>query len=197
MKYYIYILINKINGKMYVGQTNNLAKRLREHKAKDRLISKRTPLYHAINKYGFENFQLIEIESFNNEKDVDEAEIFLIQFFETRNRKFGYNIAEGGKVNRGFKHSEKFREEQSLRKIEYFKHNKNTNLGKKQSEEFKTKLSNLWKGEKSLTAKLTNCEAQLIRKLRSTKMYSIKDLANMFSVSQTTIYSILINKYYQ
>jgi len=111
--HYIYILRNKVNDKIYVGQTNNLKKRFIEHKAKDRLRTKGTPLYCAIHKYGFYNFEMIEIESHENYIDSDDAEEFWIQLFQSRNREIGYNLSIGGRVNRGFKHSDEFKKNKS------------------------------------------------------------------------------------
>ena len=52
--HYIYKVTNKINGKIYIGQTNNFEKRKREH-----LLDKRTnhqAFKRALNKYGFDGF---------------------------------------------------------------------------------------------------------------------------------------------
>ena len=49
---YIYKITNKINGKIYVGETCNVNKRWKEHlHAAKKNICKNRPLYKAINKY--------------------------------------------------------------------------------------------------------------------------------------------------
>lgn len=141
MTYHIYILQNKINYKIYIGQTNNLNKRRREHKAKDRFTTKRSPLYQAIQKYGFDKFEMIELENFESPLEADESEEFWIQFFQSRNRESGYNLSIGGRVNRGFKHSEKFKKEQSERKLIYYTTHKSHNYGIPMTDEAKSNLS--------------------------------------------------------
>jgi hypothetical protein len=71
---------------------------------------KKNPLYAAIRKYGYENFELTPIESYTSEQDADEAEEFWIHYFNTRSKTFGYNLAAGGRVNRGNKWSKEKRE---------------------------------------------------------------------------------------
>lgn len=50
----IYKITNKINGKFYIGQSNNINRRFQEHITKGQLS--RIPLDIAIQKYGKENF---------------------------------------------------------------------------------------------------------------------------------------------
>ena len=52
--YYIYKATNKINGKIYIGKTNSIGQRIRQHlSAKDKEDSE---FHRAIKKYGFQNF---------------------------------------------------------------------------------------------------------------------------------------------
>ena len=58
MNGYIYKFINRINGKKYIGQTNNIENRYKAH-----LSSKRNdPFHNALRKYGIENFDFEVIE---------------------------------------------------------------------------------------------------------------------------------------
>lgn len=91
---YIYRIINNINGKSYIGSTNNWKRRKAEHfnSAKwPSCISYNYPLQQAIRKYGQENFSFIILE----ECDVNETaqrERYYIQYYNTlANIGYGYN----------------------------------------------------------------------------------------------------------
>ncbi len=86
----IYLLINKITGKMYVGQTvQTLAERFKQHAQADSLIGK------AIRKYGKENFTIEVIEECETREQLNEREIFWIAFFNCKTPN-GYNCTDGG-----------------------------------------------------------------------------------------------------
>lgn len=95
---------NKINGKIYVGQTiRNYNKRHKEHIRE--LNHKRhhnNHLQRAWNKYGEENFEFIllhEIEfdtEENRRKMLDLIECMYIAGWRLLDINYGYNIAEGG-----------------------------------------------------------------------------------------------------
>lgn len=86
----IYKIINNLNGKIYIGQSNNPNKRFLDHCYKkekyESLISK------AINKYGKENFTLEILGWFEN---FNEKEKYYIIYYGSRVPN-GYNIAPGG-----------------------------------------------------------------------------------------------------
>jgi group I intron endonuclease len=91
----IYKITNIINNKSYIGKTEkNIEERFKEHK-KDinrRLFEKR-PLYHAMNKYGIENFKIELLEKTNK---PEEREKYYIKYYDTFNSKKGYNATIGG-----------------------------------------------------------------------------------------------------
>ena len=105
---FVYIIINLINGKKYVGQTKNFQKRMKEHLV---YFSKNSPylIHKAIKKYGEENFKCIPIHCPKDKKN--EWERFLIKEFDTITPK-GYNLTEGGQNNNSweFMSDEKKRE---------------------------------------------------------------------------------------
>lgn len=90
----IYKAVNKINGKSYIGQTNNLKRRIKEHiKQKDG-----TAFHAAIVKYGEKNFDWEVIEECP-EEELNDREIYWIAYFDTYNN--GYNATRGGQWRNG------------------------------------------------------------------------------------------------
>ena len=89
--YCVYVHINKINGKMYVGQSCNLHERWR---CQGKNYFNSIKFFHAIKKYGWDNFihAVIKDNMFVDEADAVEKE--LIETFDTINN--GYNLKEGG-----------------------------------------------------------------------------------------------------
>jgi group I intron endonuclease len=94
-KFYIYVLQNITNNKIYVGQAKNLKRRWKSHRDAANKGDTR-PLYNSMRKHGFDNFEMNMIEEFDNLNDCNNAEEFWIQFFQSRNKEIGYNIAYGG-----------------------------------------------------------------------------------------------------
>ena len=76
---YIYKIENKVNGKLYIGQTiNSIKKRFRKHLGQINSQNQCSALYSAIRKYGKENFIITEIVSGDFTKDeLNNLEIFL------------------------------------------------------------------------------------------------------------------------
>jgi group I intron endonuclease len=86
----IYLIINNINNKMYVGQTkHSIECRFREHQQP----SKKTAITQAIQKYGKENFTIELLEECNIH-NLDERETFYIEKYNSY--KEGYNNTIGG-----------------------------------------------------------------------------------------------------
>jgi group I intron endonuclease len=87
----IYKTTNLINNKFYIGQEKNDS---------DSYLGSGKILKNAIQKYGKQNFRKEILEICENEKELDEKEIYWIKKLNATNRKIGYNICEGGRVNR-------------------------------------------------------------------------------------------------
>lgn len=97
----IYKIENRINGKVYIGQTSNLHKRKLEHFAALRRGNHcNKHLQFAFNKYGEENFKFEVIETCPP-SDRDAREIYWIDTLNATNDKIGYNIADGGSSGGG------------------------------------------------------------------------------------------------
>lgn len=88
MKKCIYKITNIINGKSYIGQTNNFTRRYREHKNCMYGTCNKV-LYSAIQKYGFNNFKMEQIEDYV--ENYNEKEQYWINYYNTLVPN-GYNI---------------------------------------------------------------------------------------------------------
>lgn len=89
----IYKITNKINGKVYIGQTiRSLKKRFNEH-----CNNKKSTISKAIQKYGKENFTIEEIDGANNQSELNYKEWLLIYKFNSLTPN-GYNIYNNKKV---------------------------------------------------------------------------------------------------
>lgn len=98
MKLFIVYKLLFPNNKVYIGQTCNFSARMTGHK-NDSLnpnrLSKNCQVNNAIRKYGWDNVYK-EILFLGTELDVDEKEIYYINFYNSSNRDFGYNREGGG-----------------------------------------------------------------------------------------------------
>lgn len=90
----IYKIENKINNKIYVGQSSFIEKRWYQHKSNYLNPTYNSALYKAMNKYGIENFSFEVIEECSLEQ-LDEKEKYWIQKLNSLVPN-GYNIALGG-----------------------------------------------------------------------------------------------------
>lgn len=98
--YVIYRFKNKINGKVYIGQTTkSLRKRVIQHMTNSRPTTKshKSYFHRALYKYGIENFSLDVVERCNTKEELDEREIYWIAYYNSTNKNFGYNIEIGGR----------------------------------------------------------------------------------------------------
>lgn len=93
----IYKITNTINNKCYIGLSRDVEYRWKEHKHhanyNKRCSSK--PLYNAFKKYGIDNF-IFEILEECEENELSSREIFYINKYKSNDKKYGYNITNGG-----------------------------------------------------------------------------------------------------
>jgi group I intron endonuclease len=93
--YKIYVIINTINNKLYIGQTkHSLNKRFSGHKTKSNNGSK-SALHCAMRLHGIENFSIELIYECSTLEEVNIKEIEYIKRFNSI-APYGYNILEGG-----------------------------------------------------------------------------------------------------
>jgi len=128
----IYLLRNKINNKIYIGQTKMcINERLRKHikpsKDNNQIITK------AIRKYGEENFVCEILFYAKSFEEMNIKEVEFIFEYKCLDKKIGYNVDKGGN---NFETSSVTKEK--LRK---------TRTGKKMSEKTKKKISNSTQGK--------------------------------------------------
>lgn len=131
--YCVYMHINKINQKKYIGITSQKPNcRWKKGEGYRECIR----FYNAIKKYGWENFEhLILCENLSLE-EAEQKEIELIKKYKTNYAQYGYNIANGGNCKGKVS-------EETKKKIS------NATKGKKFSLEHKRKIGESQKGEKN------------------------------------------------
>lgn len=148
----IYKILNKINGKLYIGSAVNLSLRWSQHKynlIKNKHVNPH--LQRSWNKHGENNFVFLIIEEITKENLV-QREQYWIDFFNSSNDKTGYNIRLNATSNVGLKwtehHKKKISESKKGRKqsVEEIAIRVAANTGKKRTQEFKEKMSLLHKG---------------------------------------------------
>lgn len=93
---YIYITIDHFNNKVYVGQSARLANwYLKNYFGSNKLI-------YSLKR---DHLQKIILGYCNSKTELDLAEKECIEFFNSQNPIYGYNIASGGQGHIGCKHS--------------------------------------------------------------------------------------------
>lgn len=124
------------NGKKYYGIT----KQKPEHRwANGKGYDKNKHFASAIKKYGWDNIEHIVLHEGLDEDEAKELEQYMIQWYDTANRAYGYNITLGGDGGKGLCGE------------------KNPMYGKQLSEEHKKKLSEAKKGKNNPEAKSVIC----------------------------------------
>ena len=143
----IYKITNKLNGKVYIGQSIDIDTRWRQHiNAKDNVA-----IHNAIKKYGKENFKFeVLLECPADMLNVWERDMIALYDCISPN---GYNLTEGGE---GYQCSEETRRKMS-----------EVNKGKHLSEETKKKMSESRKGKAPWNKGKTNIYSEETKKKMS------------------------------
>lgn len=98
MKSGIYLFKNKVNGKVYVGQSIDVEERIKSHFALANSKKKSGELMlidRAIRKHGSDAFDVkILVEC--SEDELDKYETYYISFYDSTNTDKGYNLQSGG-----------------------------------------------------------------------------------------------------
>lgn len=139
---FIYKVTNKINGKVYIGQTvksvlNRWKSHLSDSKRRDFVF------YRAIRKYGSDNFKIEEIDGANSISELNYKEYLYIYKFNTLAPN-GYNSTTGGK---NFKMTQEIKDKISKanknkpKSKEHCVNLSKSHIGNKASEESKNKMT--------------------------------------------------------
>lgn len=106
---YVYLIVNKVNGKTYIGQREYC-----DIFSKDQYMGSGVLLKKAKEKYGTENFEKFLIQYCNSKEELNKQEKFWIA--EYRNRgKAEYNIADGGQGGGSYRKGTHVSEEQKIK----------------------------------------------------------------------------------
>lgn len=155
---YIYMIINTINKKVYIGSTNNINNRFNNHKNElNRSIHHNEHLQNAWNKYGFDSFEFKTL-AVCSDSERNNCEQTFMDLYNSQNHDYGYNIrdADAHSLSEETKHKiSKSHKGKTL--TEKHKQNLSKSLkgrkgywkNKKFSNEHKQKLSESHKGKKS------------------------------------------------
>ena len=168
--YYIYKHTNKINGKVYIGQTCQKP----EYRWNNGEGYKRQAyFYSAIQKYGWNNFEHIILKGDLTLKEANYWEEYYIKQYNSTNKQYGYNISFGGD-NRKLS-------EETKKKISM------ANKGHLVSEETRQKISNANKGKVSFRkgTNLTESHRRNISEAKKGYNFSKEHLENLRSSHQT------------
>lgn len=153
----IYLWTNLLNGKVYVGQTQNFYNRMKQYykKREHRLIN------FALDKYGFDNFDVIVLNRVESTEVLDDLEQYWMDFYKSYERNIGYNVCREASTTRGYHHTEHDKKKMSEIAKRCFQENPslikkgkdNHMFGKKLSEETKKKMSKSRKGNQNVKGK--------------------------------------------
>lgn len=193
-KFTVYMHINKINNKKYIGITSrSLNKRWR----KNGDGYKSSPhFFNSIKKYGWDNFEHIILFEKLSEEEAKSKEKYLINEYKTFDNKYGYNCTLGGDGTTGYKCSEEQKQQMRERKLgtkaseETKEKMRNAMLGREFTEEWKQKISESHIGDKNPASKPVvqlNENYELIKEY-SCGRYAEQELGiNVVNISQVCL----------
>lgn len=154
----VYLITNKENGKLYVGETiQSLHNRWKGHKCDAKRYRGPLHLTHAFRKYGTEVFIIEPLHECESREEMDFVEIFYIAFLNTK-APLGYNLTDGGDGTKGTPVTEGQRRKISL-----------SLTGRKASEKTKALLSKLRQGSSNSFFGKTH-SPETLEKMRQAKL---------------------------
>lgn len=141
----LYKVTNQANDKSYIGWTDNLERRWKQHK---RPSSESLCLRNAIQKYGLDVFTLEVLETCESDTYAKLLEIAAIKGFNTKTPN-GYNMTDGGEGTMGRLHSEESKQKMSKWQRGVKKSPRSQEIKQKISKQMKQ----VWKQRKALVTK--------------------------------------------
>lgn len=134
----VYMIKNKLNGKVYIGQSKDIKRRFREYANRTGKVD--TVIHRALEKHGVDAFEFSIIQECGI-NELDKLEIEHISNFKSNVKRYGYNVTNGGKGYNG-KFTKTHRRNMSESKIG----ENNPNYGKSISEITRARRSESLKG---------------------------------------------------
>ena len=100
--YCIYKITNTENGKIYIGRTGNLKRRIKEYRTHSKAPNKRSKyeIMMEMNKYGFDKFAFSVLEDDLTLEESCEREEYWIKELNSTDPSIGYNSKAGGIVGK-------------------------------------------------------------------------------------------------
>ena len=203
----IYKITNIVNGKCYIGQSKNIAKRWQRHKVELKNNKHGNEyLQRAYNKYGADNFKFEVIEECTVDI-IDDREKHYIEHYDSLAQNNGYNLLYGGPVNRGANPLTKIKMHNIMKgkkftaeHLENLRKANKAKIGKYHiSEEQKARMSKdmlgKYAGEKNVNAIISNKEAEEII-LFLYAGHTDKEAVEKFSVTIHVINGLRLNRTY-
>jgi len=199
----IYIIVNKINNKIYIGSSTNISKRWRDHKwYLNHNKHHNSHLQLSWNKYTITAFEFFIVEECKLD-DLLTKEKEYILYYNSFDKNFGYNINDPKEIhiNKNLNKDTKIPSNQKTgdkNPMYGKKGNLHPKFNYKLSEESKNKISISRKGiftcEKHPMSKLKSDDIINIRKLFTVENFTQTKIAKIYNVTQATISSIILGK---
>jgi hypothetical protein len=153
--YKIYLIINLLNSKQYIGVTKfSLEERFLQHTKRGFFLTE------VIQKYGEQKFSIELIEEVKTPEQAYELEIFYIKEYNTKAPN-GYNLTDGGDGIFGWQPTDEYRQECSERIKQLHKNKKIGMYGKNHTEKTKEKMSQSAKGNQNCLGRIISEETKL------------------------------------
>jgi len=93
---HIYKVTNKVDGKIYIGQTKNVRNRWKGHIRDAFSHNPRRRFQTALRQFGPDGFTIEVIETCDSRREASEREIYWIRVYDSSNPEHGYNSTKGG-----------------------------------------------------------------------------------------------------